>query len=177
MPRATLLRRLAWFTILAMLPGCQQGSGSKQKSSTQPEPNQGKAVMQEEAKTSRPETEPAKPPASRPADPNVCVIKIQDVTDKQTGWLYIEAKDEADQPASAIGRVAGKRKLVVKTENVRYIQINLPKAGMPAKRSVILKIDGQGIEITGRYGPIGRFERSKQGVWEANRKDWTKRRW
>jgi len=113
------------------------------------------------------------PPADDRSDqttPGRIVVIVRDPAEPQRGWLVIEEIAKPGGPASAIGTIAGPRKLVVATKNVKALRIELPKAGMPSDRRVVLQIDSQGIEITGRRGPIARFQRSKQGAWSARRK-------
>lgn len=121
--------------------------------------------------TTPPKTPPSTIAATQPEATigGRCVVLVRDVREPQTGWLVIEQIEKEDQPASAVGTVAGPRKLIVDTKNVRLIRIELAKAGVPTRRSVILRIDDQAIEITGRYGPVARFERSRQGRWYASR--------
>jgi hypothetical protein len=95
---------------------------------------------------------------------------VLDPRERQNGWLVIEAFEKPNQPAKAVGEVVKPRKLIVTTDNVKVINIILPKAGMPSGKRVVLRIDNQGIEITGRHGPVRRFVRSLQGVWSARAK-------
>jgi hypothetical protein len=120
------------------------------------------------------EPPPAPPPTTSETTlsaPGRVVVLVRDPSEPQRGWLIIEEIEKAGQPASAVGTVVGPRKLAVETKNVRALRIDLPRAGMPSSRSIVLRIDHQVIEITGRYGSVARFERSLQGFWYARRKD------
>ncbi len=103
-------------------------------------------------------------------EPGRCVVLIHDLSEPQKDWLVIEEMTRSGEPASATGHVVKPRTVIVETHNVRAIRIELAKAGLPTNRPVILRIDKQGIEITGRYGPVARLERSLQGVWSSRRK-------
>lgn len=161
---------LCWPAVLVMA-GCREPAGESGMPASQPKVSH--------AETSDPPT--ARPvPATVPVDtrpptttqfgiaaPGQVVIFITDPNDPQTGWLRIETIEKSGEPASATGTVVKPRKLIITTKNVGRIRIDLPKAGMPSNKRVLLQIDDQGIEITGRRGPIGYFERSKNGAWSA----------
>lgn len=127
------------------------------------------------AEPSRPSPQTTQAPATAPAstqpdksdEPNKLVVTVSSPEDPQPGWLVIEQLEKADTPATAVGIIAGPRKLIVETDNVKRIKILLAKAGLPINKSVVLRIDNQGIEITGRRGPVAVFERSLQGVWSG----------
>ncbi len=170
---------LAWLVLIAALPlACRRPDAAKppetQPKTQHPGPSEelDDAAAEPEPATATPtETAPTAPATTQPDDPNQLVVTVSSPKDPQRGWLVIEAFEKADKPATAIGQVVGPRKVLVTTDNVKRIKILLARAGLPTNRSVILRIDNQGIEITGRRGPIAAFERSLQGVWSpAKRK-------
>jgi hypothetical protein len=150
------------------ITGCRQPAGAPRP--PMPEP----ATPHAQPLAAPSEGAPAPPPPTTSqttlSTPGRVVVLVRDPNEPQKGWLIIEEIEKAGQPASAIGTVAGPRKLAVETKNVKALRIDLPKAGMPSTRSVILRIDNQVIEITGRYGSVARFERTVQGIWYARRK-------
>lgn len=154
--------------------GCRQPSVAPTAPASQPKTAH--VTTQEAPKPDDTESaKPAKAPVPTTTQttvitPGRIVVTVTDPNQPQRGWLVIEEIAKPGRTATAIGRIAGPRKLLVTTKNVKIIRIELPKAGLPGNRSVVLRIDDQGIEITGRRGPTARFERSLQGVWSAKRK-------
>ncbi len=153
--------------VVLAVAGCREPSATSRGPVSQPD---ARPVHKPASLTTAPAPTTAPTPTTHQTTvttPGRIVVRVRDLSEPQWGWLVIEEMVESGTPASAIGVVAGPRKLVVTTNNVQGIRIDLPKAGMPSDRRVVLRIDDQGIEITGRRGPIARFERSRQGAWSA----------
>ncbi|MBN1344354.1 MAG: hypothetical protein JXQ73_16825 [Phycisphaerae bacterium] len=154
------------------LAGCREPSGSAAPAASRPESTHAPSAIAERPSEAKP-TPPEPQPTTRQTtvvSGNRLEVTVLDPRERQEGWLVIEEIEKAGAPAKAIGLIAQPRKLIVTTDNVKIINIILPKAGVPSNKSVVLRIDNQGIEITGRYGPVRRFERSVQGVWSAKPK-------
>ncbi len=155
--------------VISTIAGCREPPGTTKVPVSQPQTTHTDTV---DSPAPKPTTMTAPRPddQSDQASPHRVVVMVRDPAEPQRGWLIIEEMVKSGGPASAIGTIAGPRKLVVVTKNVKALRIELPKAGMPSDRRVVLRIDNQGIEITGRRGPTARFQRSKQGAWSARRK-------
>ncbi|MEE8169808.1 MAG: hypothetical protein V3T70_04605 [Phycisphaerae bacterium] len=83
-----------------------------------------------------------------------------------TWTKFIEAFD-AEADADIVSRWTGGKRLEVHTENVRKLLIDfreLPR-GAPKRGSWNLQIDEQGIEVTGRRGPLLELTRLENGSW------------
>jgi hypothetical protein len=70
------------------------------------------------------------------------------------------------EPATVHIDSSSPQRLVIDTSNVRRIWIDRERAQLALNRSVVLRLDGQGIEWTAD-SRTREFERSKNGVWEA----------
>jgi hypothetical protein len=155
-----------------IVSGCREPSGPPMGPASQPKAEHlEKASPAPAQAAASPESRTGEGPKSvaSPTTTGRIVVRVLRPSDPQSGWLTIEEVHKEGKPATAIGTVIGPRKLEVTTENVKSIRINLPKAGMPTNRRVILRIDHQGIEITGRYGPTARFTSTVNGNWSAAR--------
>jgi len=86
------------------------------------------------------------------------------------GWLRIVEKFRPAQPAKVAAALQSDRMLVVKTENVRLLILDLTALPRSRPGRLILRIDGQGIEITGKAGLLIHLRRDRVGAWSVQRR-------
>ena len=123
----------------------------------QPEGEQGKPVVTPQAESVKPSVRP-----SRPND----------------SWIIFREAFDSKKDASCEMEWTGGNRLVVKTENIQRLTIDMTQlpSGAPRKGPWNLQIDGQGIEITGfspKEGYTGKIRdlvRSKNGIWSVDKK-------
>jgi hypothetical protein len=120
-----------------------------------------------------PATQPAvpKPPGERPRDFEVSA----------PGQIQPDHKLAADQPLAILGKFDPQRSaairatlvsdslLTISTDNVQALRLDLLNLPREHAGRLILHIDGQGIEITGKGGQIIYLQRGSVGEWSFAR--------
>ncbi len=81
-------------------------------------------------------------------------------------YVSLLAKLEDGEPASMTVTAETQRSLSLTTRNVSRFRIQRDGSPLSYGTNVILRIDGQGLEWTGRYEALV-LERSRNGVWEV----------
>ena len=130
-----------------------------------------------------PSTQPAAPPSSQPAATRPAVRKpsktsyeedrppysvdttITALDDPQAGWLHVEALADEKQSATVHGQFPEANRMEVETTNVAGLSIDLSMLPIKPKRSIILWIDRQGIELSQRHRGRILLSRSSTGHW------------
>lgn len=81
---------------------------------------------------------------------------------------YVAVVDqyEAGRPGRVRAAITAPNKLELETRNVKRLRITREGLPLPRDRSIVLRIDGQGIEWTRDYLAV-ELERSPAGVWEV----------
>jgi len=157
---ALVAAAFALVAILAVLPeACRQ----KAKRAAPAAPPKSPASA-----STLPAQQPEPPAATRP-------IKRFSVTVPEPGllpggWLRIVEKFRPAQPAKVAAALQSDRMLVVKTENVRLLILDLTALPRSRPGRLILRIDGQGIEITGKAGLLIHLRRDRVGAWSVQRR-------
>ncbi len=138
----------------------------KPETAAEPESPEQAAAKTDESQSAGPATSQPKP--EEPREPK---------RPKPTWVIFREAIDpEEDAEIKAAWR--GEYKFSIDTSNVKRVTIDMTKLpeGPPQKGPWIIQIDNQGIELTGfkpRPGYTGHIRdliRSKNGVWDVDRK-------
>ena len=104
---------------------------------------------------------------TKPADATAATIDMEEPEQARPPIpRFISITEEVDpQLLSSVDvSVLPPRKLELKTENIR--RLRLTREGLPLTKnaSIVLQIDGQGIEWTSRYIAV-ELERSPTGIW------------
>ena len=79
-------------------------------------------------------------------------------------YVHILERFHAAEPIHLQAEIASPRRIVIETRNIRRIRIERHKLPMSRNGSIILRLDGQGIEWTPKSTTTV-FERSINGVW------------
>jgi hypothetical protein len=115
------------------------------------------------------DTEPGAMTAPRDdvADTNAATIDIEEPGEPRPGiprFISITEEIEPQRLSSVDVAVLPPRKLELNTENIK--RLRLTREGLPLAKnsSIVLRIDGQGIEWTPRYIAV-ELERSPTGLW------------
>jgi len=131
-------------------------------------------------------TQPAPAPATKPAvathpsdelppstfdshPPYTVQLNVRKPEDKQPGWLKVLTLADEHVRAKARGQFPQQNIIEVTTENVRVIQVELGYLPLAEGKRVILRIDGQGIEITQRSRRFLTLERRPTGEWTVRK--------
>lgn len=109
---------------------------------------------------------PEKPPdLPEPADPFHLQFRLLTSKQKHPGWVKVGEFFNEGQPANIDAAWKGGNRIVVQTDNVRRMELDLGQLPRDARRSTAIRLDGQGIELLSRHGPRVRFERGPAGIW------------
>lgn len=106
-----------------------------------------------------PTTRPAAPsgePLPEPAPPAL------------PSYVRVLERFDPQEPARVHVEISSARRLVIETDNVQRLRIDRARLPMATHRSIVLRLDGQGIEWTPR-STVREFQRSPNGVWSAVR--------
>jgi hypothetical protein len=104
---------------------------------------------------------------AREAEPGRMVVRIPGA--RHQGWLVIDAAADSEKEAFAEARLVSPSHLVVRTRNVERLRLELGQLKGRSPSRLILRIDDQGIEITGARGMSISLIRSKTGAWNFAR--------
>jgi|GEM_PF-3543500 len=125
------------------------------------------------SRTISPGVEPAPPRVveEAPEESDRSAVKPKDPTTEKPQtppYLAVVERIQSDGEARISATIDKPRKLVLDTDNVKRIQITREGLPFPRDRSIVLRVDGQGIEWTRQYFTVV-LERSSTGVWEVVR--------
>lgn len=73
---------------------------------------------------------------------------------------------EAGKPVRVEGKIEAERRVILDTDNAQRIRFDRRRIPVRRDRSIILVIDGQGIEWLAS-STVTEFERTKTGAWVA----------
>lgn len=152
--------------------GCREAKPPAPAPQSQPE------VIIQPAPQSMPVTEvPATKPAaeSQPVGPP----RYEDMSD--AGPIKKAPTTQSDKPLTILSKFDGMRRgrlsatldsetlMTMATDNVRALRLDLLKLPRKGSGRLILQIDGQGIEVTGKNNQIIYLQRSAIGEWSFGR--------
>ncbi len=115
-----------------------------------------------------PETRPsdALPPSRYDSKPPYPVeLHVRDPREEQPGWLRILKLDDPDLPAGLQGKFPEQNLMIVDTQNVKRIDIHIGHLPLAPGRRIILRIDGNGMELRRGKGQFITLERTATGAW------------
>lgn len=128
------------------------------------EPLPSKPATQPQGEVSPPR--PAAPASTYDSKPPYPVdLHVNSADDSQPGWLRIVQLDVADAPAAAHGEFPEQNVMVVDTQNVRRLEVRINDLPMAEKKRIILRLDGQGIELIRGNRRSVILERRATGAW------------
>jgi len=117
--------------------------------------------------TDRPASGPAGTLPASTYDPNPPYpvrLNVSSPDDDQPGWLRILQIDQGRPAASATGVFPEQNLIEVNTQNVRRIRVHVAHLPLSAHKRIILRIDGQGMELSRRHAFL-HLERRPTGEW------------
>lgn len=103
--------------------------------------------------------EPALEPFESPKPPPAAAEQLP-------SYIQVVERIRASEPVQVHVDTSSPQRLVIETRNVRRLRIDREHAPLALNRSVVLRLDGQGIEWTAD-SRTHEFERSTNGEWEA----------
>jgi hypothetical protein len=151
---------------------CNRRTQPQQASESRPASAPHTATSPEEAPATQPATRqreelPASTFDTHP--PYTVQLYVRKPEDKQPGWLRVLALQDKDSVARAQGVFPRQNIIEVNTENIHQIQVELGYLPLAEGKRVVLRIDGQGIEITQRDRRFITLERRPTGRWEVRK--------
>ena len=102
--------------------------------------------------------------AAESAPPEIDMETPEEPEPKTPRYLAIVEEIHPDRQASVRATVRSPTKLELETENVKRLRITREGLPLVQNRSIVLRIDGQGIEWTRHYVAV-ELERSSAGTW------------
>lgn len=125
----------------------------------------------------RPSTGPASQPASKPASapastfiskpPYPVSLRVASPEDEQPGWLRVMGFFENTGSATCTGVFPEQNVIEVQTNNVRELRMHIGYLPLAPRKRIVLRIDGQAIELAHKDRRFVFFERSRTGRWEV----------
>jgi hypothetical protein len=135
-----------------------------------PDPGATRSDPEEATEPSEPQTpdipEPSAPTEPEPAAPDAPEQEAEE--ERIPEYLTVVERFEPLQRAVVRAQLEGQRRIIIETDNVARLRISRHKLDFAARRSIVLRIDGQGIEWTPRYDLV-ELERSRNGAWSPVR--------
>jgi len=149
---------------------CQQPS-KQAVTVTEPRSDAGETDAPPPAKTQTDPAEPVTPPDQAAVEPPAD-IDMDDPDQPEPATprylAIVESIDPAKRP-TVTTRIEAPRLLEVDTDNIQRLRLTREGLPLAANRSIVLRIDGQGIEWTPNVLAI-ELERSPAGVWSVVRR-------
>lgn len=174
LPDARLVRQLALAAlVLSALAGCRQQEQPPPHAAQPPLPATQPSATREAPSTqptSRPQTQPATQPSPPPRSFRVTSLGV-----KADQPLSILDKTDIQQPARILASLESDHRLVIETTNVGFLRLDMLKLPREQTGRLILQIDGQGLEITGRAAKIVYLQRNSVGNWTFTKAPTTSR--
>jgi hypothetical protein len=109
-------------------------------------------------------TEPPGYEATDSTQPHIDMETPEDPEPRTPRYLAIVEQIHADREASIRSTVRSPTKLELETDNVKRLRITREGLPLLQNSSIVLRIDGQGIEWTRHYTAV-ELERSPAGTW------------
>jgi len=116
-----------------------------------------------------PSQAPQPPEPPEPADPFHLDFRLASPEQKQRGWVQVMKFFNEGPPASVEARWEGSNRITVDTQNVQHLYLDLGQLPVERRKSITLRLNGQGIELSSKYGPLVEFERTQAGIWRLRR--------
>jgi len=170
-------RRLSWIGLAVcsaacglVLVCCTRPSAPRVSVTSQQADNATAAAGRDAAQVAPPRQSdsqpPAQPPPQPPAPPAPTIEIEQPEPPTPPPYLSIVERIDAGRRPRIDVRLDPPQTLELDTDNVR--RLRLTREGLPLSRthSIVLRVDGQGIEWTPKYVAI-ELERSPAGAWEV----------
>lgn len=135
-------------------------------------PRTDEAETREAELPARPQnTTSAQPGETRPRDqvgewgpPQIDMDTPETSEPRTPRYLAIVEQIQADQDAAIRATIHPPTKLELETNNIKRLRITREGLPLAQNRSIVLRIDGQGIEWTQQYIAV-ELERSSAGIW------------
>jgi len=145
------------FVFPFLFAGCREVAQPKPPATTQQAP---------------PPPSPVRPPASPPSvpgEPYHVHVRASPTVQPRSEWLWIERLAPGAEVATAEGRWIEPNIIEISTRGAAVIGFDLRRLPVRSGRSLVLRLDRQGIELSASLGPVVRFESGRAGVWSRIR--------
>ena len=173
----------AWLTVLPM--GCKP-STPRAVATSSPEAtppvarSASQPTTQAAAATSQPaQSQPASQSASKPASQPVSTynprppypvhLYVRSPEDKQPGWLKILQLANTDTLATCSGVFPEQNVIEIQTNNVQMLSLHIGHLPLAEGKRIVLRIDGQPIELARKNRAFVVFQRRATGRWDILR--------
>jgi hypothetical protein len=111
--------------------------------------------------------EPPEPPD--PPDPFHLDFELVNQDQKHKGWVQVMKFFNGEDKATVEAVWSGGNRITVDTANVQYLSLDLGQLPVNRRKSVILRLDGHGIQLSNQHWPVVEFERGQAGTWHRVR--------
>jgi hypothetical protein len=135
-------------------------------------------VRQEPATVESPELPPGDAPGSAesetpsepravpvPKDPLHYGFELLTIEQEHAGWVQVREFFNEGNKASIRADYEGSNRVILVTSNVRRMELDLGSLPRNPAKSMAIRLDGQGIELSSKHGQVVGFERSEAGKW------------
>lgn len=123
----------------------------------------------EEATSEQPDEARPRHQATGSVPPEIDVEAPEEPEPKTPRYLEIVEQVHLDRVPKVRATIVSPTKLELETDNIKRLRITREGLPLARNRSIVLRIDGQGIEWTRKYLAV-ELERSSAGVWEVVRR-------
>ncbi|HSW45126.1 MAG TPA: hypothetical protein VLM89_06105 [Phycisphaerae bacterium] len=171
----TVKRWWAWVlaaVLAAGMPACKKSSEHKVvPPSTQPEARPAASAPATTAAASEPASQPTTQAASQPVSsyishpPYPVQLYVLSPEDKQPGWLKILQLADDNALAVCKGVFPEQNLIEVETGNVARLRIHIGHLPIGERKRIVLRLDGQGIELARKNRAFVILQRSPTGQW------------
>ena len=154
--------------------GCREQPpvpGSPQKPTAQADREPDREPAAGDRLAARPPGQLAPPPSEppEPQDPFHLSFELATPDTKQRGWVRVMKFFNQGPPAGVEAHWEGPNRITIDTQNVQLLSLDLGQLPVDRRKSVVLRLNGQGIQLSSGHGPVVQFERGQAGTWRLLR--------
>lgn len=121
----------------------------------------------DEPETTDRQAGPPEPP--EPADPFHLKFELAEQGQRHKGWVQVMKFFNEGDKAGVEAHWEGSNRITVDSHNVQYLSLDLGQLPVDRRKSVVLRLDGHGIQLSTRHWPVVEFERGQAGTWRLVR--------
>lgn len=166
-------RLLIWSTVV-LAGGAWVGCDSSPPPNERAPQTRPTTTVQESPPADQPPAEREQPPGDVP-EPQPATAQEQPAEPELPKYLKVTSLYDRKQAADVRIRIEPGNRLILDTRNVQRIRIDRSALPLQPDRSIVLRLDGQGIEWRAD-SQVTEFERSANGDWSPVKPSETRRR-
>ncbi len=160
------LCRVFWTAGVVLLVGCSSACRDEEPVRQEPATVESPELPSgDDVGSGEPETPPEARAVPEPKDPLHYGFELLTTEQEHAGWVQVREFFNAGDKAGVRADYEGSNRVILVTSNVRRMELDLGSLPRNPLKSMAIRLDGQGIELSSKHGSVVEFERSAAGKW------------